>query len=96
MAGGKGGSRPRPLIGNVKPGGVRGTVLTPKDIPDVVFLYGDEADEIMNQDIAAHYVNAHLVQANGKFRVFEFLVEHFANQYGDGPGVKKKITPIEE
>src|ERR1019366_2234333 len=32
----------------------------------------------------------------GNFRVFRFLVDHFAQQYGDAPGVRKKITPVVE
>jgi hypothetical protein len=88
--------KPRPLLGRLKPGGPRGTLVTQKDIPEVVFLYGAEAAEIMNEDIAAHYVHAGLVQANGEFRVFRFLVDHFAKQYGDSPGVRKKITPVIE
>jgi hypothetical protein len=88
--------RPRPLLGGLKPGGAKGTLVTPKDIPEVVFLYGDDAAEIMNEDIGAHYVNERLVQANGHFRVFQFLIEHYAKQYGDQPGVRKKITPVVE
>jgi hypothetical protein len=88
--------KPRPLLGRLKPGGPKASLVSPKDIPDVVFLYGEKAAEIMNEDIAAHYVHAGLVQANGNFRVFRFLVDHFAQQYGDAPGVRKKIVPIVE
>jgi hypothetical protein len=95
-AGPGGGPKPRPLLGKLKPGGPKGSLVSPKDIPDVVFLYGEKAAEIMNEDIAAHYVNTGLVQANGDFRVFRFLVDHFAHQYGEAPGVRKKILPIVE
>lgn len=88
--------QPRPLLGNLKPGGPRGALVSPKDIPDVQFLYGEDAERIMNEDVGAHYVNAGLVQANGNFRVFRFLIEHYVKQYGDSAGVKKKITPVVE
>jgi hypothetical protein len=91
-----GGPKPRPLLGRLKPGGPRGSLVSPEDIPEVVFLYGDKAEEIINEDIAAHYVHAGLVQANGNFRVFRFLVDHFTRQYGDAPGARKKIIPIVE
>jgi len=94
--GGRDGSRPRPLLGKLRAGGTKASLVTPKDIPNVVFLYGDKAREIMNEDIAAHYVDQNLVQANGEFRVFQFLLEHYARQYGDSPGVRKKILPIAE
>lgn len=90
------GPKPRPLLARLKPAGPRGSLVSPKDIPEVVFLYGADAEEIMNEDIAAHYVHPGLVQANANFRVFRFLVDHFVKQYGDAPGVRKKIIPIVE
>ena len=36
------------------------------------------------------------MQANGNFRVFQFLIDHYVQQYGDSPGVRKKITPVVE
>lgn len=94
--GGRAGSRPRPLLGKLRAGGTSALLVSPKDIPDVVFLYGDKSKEIMNEDIAGHYVDQNLVQANGEFRVFQFLIDHYARQYGDSPGVRKKITPLAE
>jgi histidine kinase/DNA gyrase B/HSP90-like ATPase len=90
------GARPRPLLGHLKPGVAKGTLVNANDIPHVDFLYGERAAEIMSDDIAAHYVSPQLVQANGNFRVFQFLLDYFAKQYGDAPGVRKKILPILE
>jgi hypothetical protein len=94
--GNAGGAKPKPLLGKLRAGGTRASLVSPKDIPTVTFLYGDKAMEIMNEDTAAHYVDQNLVQANGEFRVFQFLVDHYARQYADSPGVRKKIVPVIE
>lgn len=87
---------PKPLFGKLKPGGTKGNLIRIEDIPEVQFLYGSEAKELMGPTIAAHYVHSSLIQANGDFCIFQQLIEYFVAQYQDQPGTRSKITQFLE
>lgn len=77
--------------------GPTGTQVDPDPFPQVMWVSAADGTRVQGflEDRAATYIpDAHQLQINGDFRVFEDMVQHYAKVYGQVPGVEDTVVEV--